>query len=193
MFKYKDKKIRAFSFVEVMISVFLVSIGLLAALSLLSSGLSELMSSRDQVTASLLAQEGTELVRNMRDANWTRGKSSFYSFPTYATGCVIDYKFSPFSNLCPATRSADGAQLRKNSDGFYELSATGTTSTRFFRRIDLSLTVPRIIDSIVVWNGKTSDVFSDVTNPTTFALIKSKCNAANKCAYAEDILSNWGE
>lgn len=167
------RKNKGFSFVEVMVSVFLVSVGLLAALSLLTKGLSETMDSRNQLIASLLAQEGVELVRSVRDTNWANGRDSFIGIPngTYA----IDYKLTGFDS--------SKKQLKLDSDGFYQGDAG--TPTKFFRKIDLSEPIPnqKTVRSIVAWGIAIATQIPSM----------SDCNTAHKCAYTEDTLTKWGE
>lgn len=172
-----SKFTNAFSFVEVMVAVFLVSVGLLASLKLLTQGLRETMDSRDQLIASFLAQEGTELVRSVRDNNWASGNSSFSGI-NIADGQKID-------NLDITLTTSGSSTLTLNSNNYYIHSTTGT-KTKYARKIDVSGDEnQRVILSMVVWNGKSSNQFSGLT--------KSNCNADNKCAYAEDVLTNWGE
>ena len=63
-----------FSIAEVVVAVFVISTGLLAIISLIINSLNYSMLSRDQVIASQLAQEGIELVRNVRDNNIFNGR-----------------------------------------------------------------------------------------------------------------------
>ena len=65
---------------------------LTAIISLYSVGLRELMDERDNVISSLLAQEGIELVRNIRDNEWALNGSMLDSNSELevSTGCRID-------------------------------------------------------------------------------------------------------
>lgn len=175
-------KSQAFSFIEVMISVFLVSVGLLAALSLLTKGLRETMDSRNQVIASLLAQEGTELVRSIRDSNWANNNPTFQGIPNGTNSQQIDYK--------DATLASGNFQLKINN-GFYQHSAGN--NTKFFRKIIITKNSDEKADitSMVVWNGRTSNIFKDAKEDQD--LDESNCNTINKCAYAKDTLTSWGE
>jgi len=61
---------------EVVISIFIFSIGLVATGSLIVSSLNVNMMSRDRIIALNLAREGIEAVRNMRDTNWLINSSN---------------------------------------------------------------------------------------------------------------------
>jgi prepilin-type N-terminal cleavage/methylation domain-containing protein len=90
--KRSRKNKKGFSFVEVMTAVFILTVGIIAALSLFSSQLTQLLNSRNQVIAGLLAQENMEIVRNIRDNNWANNKTAFeINLPsTNSQNCIID-------------------------------------------------------------------------------------------------------
>jgi len=65
-----NKKIMGFMIVEVMIAIFIFSLGITGAISLIISGLKVNKLIEKRIVAINLAQEGLEIVRNMRDTNW---------------------------------------------------------------------------------------------------------------------------
>jgi Tfp pilus assembly protein PilV len=170
------KRKKSFSMLEAIMSVAIVSIGLVAALSLLSKSTRESMDSRDQVIAGMLAQEGVEIVRNIRDNNWVNSAPSG-SFNSLSNG---NYYCDCFSS-CSLGSSY---QLNLNGNNYYVHSAG--TATRFFRKITLSgaATNYLIVYSVVLW-GIPSWPASDP--------LPQDCVAANKCAYTTVTLSKWGE
>jgi Tfp pilus assembly protein PilV len=173
----RDKQ--GFSFVEVMVSVFVLTIGIIAVISLFSSQLAQLFNSRSQVTAGLLAQEGLEVVRNIRDNNWASGKDAFeVNLPTASiSNCAIDMRTT---NLAAANCGNTLKQLYYSS-GYYVRSGSGGELTKFSRKIDISypnVTSMKAI-SMVIWGG------------STFPVTVAACNTASKCAYAETTLTNW--
>lgn len=171
--KIQNKNYKAFSFIEVIISVFLITVGMMAVVSLISSTLSNSIDSRNQVIASLLAQEGTELVRNIRDSNWEKDVSSFTGIPNGAN-CAIDYDTIALS--CPPAVSN---ALQIDGNGFYNHSSV--TDARFWRRIIISGTTDRIVASLVSWNGSLP--------PATIG----ECNTSSKCAFTQVTLGIFGE
>ncbi len=74
---------KGFTIGEVLVAMFILLIGIVDAVFLTVRSVGELRNSRDAVVASLLAQEGTELVRNVRDNTVTQSQcgsaSSYFS------------------------------------------------------------------------------------------------------------------
>lgn len=60
---------RAFTLIETMVAISLLSLAIVAPMSLASQSLMSAYYARDQVTAFYLAQEGIEAVRSIRDGN----------------------------------------------------------------------------------------------------------------------------
>jgi len=173
----KNKKYKAFSFVEVMIAVFLLSVGMIAVITLMSGSLRDSMDSRNQVIASGLAQEGTELVKNIRDTNWLANSDpTGHSFDgiNNSSNCTISYNsagldYSPASNF-----------LKIDANSFYSHAGV-TANTRFQRKIKISdVVADKNIISMVIWGG---------SFPADF----STCNTSTKCAYTQLTLTTYGE
>jgi prepilin-type N-terminal cleavage/methylation domain-containing protein len=184
----KSRNHKGFSFIEVMLAVFLIVVGIVAAISLMAKSMKESLDSRSQIIAGLLAQEGVELVRNIRDNNWvqTPPATTFSNLPTIdRTDCVIDFASANLPDAsCTAAQSAVPLYIAVN--GFYNKSASGA-QTKFRRKIDIDYDTnvaatanTAIATSMVTWLG---GAYPSVAN----------CNSSNKCAYAQVTLSKWGE
>ena len=65
----RRKNNRGFTLLETMVAVTLLTIAIVAPMSLTTQALGSAYYARDQITASYLAQEGIEAVRSVRDAN----------------------------------------------------------------------------------------------------------------------------
>ncbi len=63
---------RGFTLLEGIIAITVISIGLVAALSLALSNLSSSEANEKRIVGANLAREGIELVRNQRDTNWLK-------------------------------------------------------------------------------------------------------------------------
>lgn len=160
----KNKK--GFSFMEVMVSVFVLSIGITAIVALMAGNIKNSIESRDSIIASELAQEGDEIVRNIRDNN-------FLANPT-----------TPFLNLNNGTYRVsydagieNGSYQLNYNNGFYTYS--GGAATKFYRKIDIADyggTIGKDVKSTVWWGGSN---------------VPASCNASTKCIYIEDILTDW--
>lgn len=187
-----------FSFVEVLLSVFLVTAGLIVVVQLISKSLSQTLDIRNQIIAAELSQEGIELIRNIRDNNWLHESdsptpsSTFFYFPSSSDSyCRIDqgysYVFPNGTNIgCGQGSDVSAYELKLNGNNFYVHN--GTTDTKFYRKISISYdanppnATRATITSMVVWGGASSS-FQTIDN----------CNTPNKCAYTQVTLGKWGE
>ena len=66
-FKKNDKSSKGFTLVETLVAVSIFTTSILGLMSVLASGISNTNYAKNKITASYLAQEGIEYVRNMRD------------------------------------------------------------------------------------------------------------------------------
>jgi Tfp pilus assembly protein PilV len=169
--KIKFRKFKkGFSIGEVMLSAFVLSIVLVTIIGIISTSIGHSIDSRNAIIASELAQEGVELVRNVRDNNWANTRSSFVGMDngTYAIG----YNDSALL--------LNGATILKYSNNNFYNRTTGN-DTRFYRRITISGTSDeKTVNSMVIWGGST--FFSN-----------TDCTTGHKCVYTELILNKWGE
>ena len=62
-----------FSIMEIIVVIFIISLGLVGVLSLIMQNIRVEQVNKNMLIASQLAQEGLELVRNKRDTNWLNG------------------------------------------------------------------------------------------------------------------------
>lgn len=161
----KDGKLlTGFTIIELVISVFILSaavVGVFGAFSVVTILASD---SSDRLTATYLAQEGTEIVRNIRDTNWlnidvcTFGSLIVPDFNCPATwvdgltiiegmnssidcttGCEADYKTMGTASSPLVASPPNGNYLKVDSsvpegNGFYNYSDDGV-QTKFKRKI----------------------------------------------------------
>lgn len=64
---------KAFTLIEIIVAISLLTVGAVGAFSLLQSTLAFTSISSSQLTAAYLAQEGIEIIRNIRDTNFLQG------------------------------------------------------------------------------------------------------------------------
>lgn len=74
--KKNTKRNRGFSMIEVIVAIFVFAVGITAVMSLISKEIFLLRSVDDRLTAIYLAQEGIEIIRNIRDENWINGSAT---------------------------------------------------------------------------------------------------------------------
>ena len=121
---------RAFTLMEVLISVAVIITALVGVLSLITIGVSSIRINRSKIIAANLAEEGLEIVKNIRDNNWLnyKRKASDWRDGLAAGNYRVQYNTE---NLL-----AYGAvPLKLDSNGFYQYS-TGT-NTPFYRKISI--------------------------------------------------------
>lgn len=179
---------KGFSIGEILLSLFILSFVLVLMTNLLVKSILHSTDSRDRIVASQLAQEGVELVRNVRDNNWANGDGMCSAgFPNNDNNkCVIDRDDA--GSVCNNTPPVDFYDLKIDSESFF--SHNNGTATKFKRKIEIDYngascnaagTTQVTITSMVVW-GEEFPV-GGINN----------CNVANKCAYAQSVLTKWGE
>src|SRR3990172_3491439 len=92
MFYLSHKHYKAFSLGEVILAGFVLTVGLLSISALITKSLQNSFENRDAIVAILLAQEGVELVRNVRDNNLAAGGTGFVAFDSSGNKhCRIGY------------------------------------------------------------------------------------------------------
>ncbi len=103
---------KGFTLVELMITIFVIAVGLIGIMTLIQDTLRSAAYIRLHLTSSYLAQEGIELTRNVRDNNWINQKDWDAGLKHCSTGCVIGYNDDSLSPY-------NGQFLLVDSDYFY--------------------------------------------------------------------------
>lgn len=188
-----NKQKKGFSIGEVILAAFILSFGMVAVLNLFVRGIKELQDERDTVVASMLAQEGVELVRNIRDNNWA-GRNYFDPDPLgkitpetfdkieIRENCSISYLDNQIDNSkCSSSNSnvSTGSNIMKIGSGSFFLQKDSGTRTKFKRKIKTEKDGDdkMIVTSIVIWGGNS---------------YPSDCTVSKKCVFSQSILTNWG-
>jgi len=156
---------------EVLLSIFVLSVGILAALTLITTSLRTSINARNQIIASQLAQEGAELVINARDSNKVKSLDQFDSICSSPGNCTGIADYSSGLNFSSSVYGLNYI------GGFYTHTAGGT-ATAFKRKVSVSISAPprtAVVTSFVWWGGETS-------TPAT-------CNTANKCVSVQTALT----
>jgi Tfp pilus assembly protein PilV len=83
----KLKNNTGFTIVEAMFAVFLLTVSVTSLMSIVASSLFSAKYSRDQITATYLAQEAVDYIRNDRDTSILRG-TTFASFSSKYNKCI---------------------------------------------------------------------------------------------------------
>jgi Tfp pilus assembly protein PilV len=148
MKKYFSKKNSAankgFTIIETLVAITILMISIAGPLTIAQKGLSSAANTRDQVTASYLAQDLMEYIKNVRDADLLNVNTPFYRL----AGCVgtsvycnIDTAVDVPTN--PTTRScvtAADCYMYIDSNGFYRYTNSGSdTKTQFSRYANIQV------------------------------------------------------
>jgi len=147
--KQKLKKESGFTLLEVIVAIFILTVGVGGSFVLIQQTLSASLMAQSRLIAAYLAQEGIEVVRNIRDNNWLEQRESLQvpPLPLWNDGldgcqfpncCEADYETdTPLSYPSLSTFTEcnfdDLSYLNIDSKGFYGYS--GDTQTRFKRKI----------------------------------------------------------
>jgi type II secretory pathway pseudopilin PulG len=118
------KNNKGFSVLEMVIVVFIITMGLLGLSAVLIQNIGAQNVDKNSLIASGLAQEGLELVRTKRDGNWKN--SLDWNNGLVAGEYLIDYN--------GGLRSGSDYRLYLNSAGFYDHNLS-TISSIFSRKI----------------------------------------------------------
>lgn len=179
--KGKSRNFGGFSFIEVMLSLAVLSLGIITVLSLITSGMRAAFDSRDQLIASMLTQEGAEIVQNIRDNNWAASRKAFDSnyFPSSdSINCRVDYT-SATVLLCG--QSVDQLKLKFDATNQLNYQYASGAGTKFSRKIDLNFSGSPVdelaVVSMVIWG----DSFPSVAD----------CDVNHKCTYSTLTLADW--
>lgn len=82
----KNTRKTGFSIVEVVVATSIIAVAIISLFSLLGPAIRNSAKSNNMLIASMLAQEGIELVMNIRDNNWVQDGSDRDDNPNWDTG-----------------------------------------------------------------------------------------------------------
>ncbi len=213
MFTNKTK--RGFSIGEVMIATFILLVGIIGAIMLTVKSSSNISDGKKAITAALLAQEGTELVRSVRDNSVTqRGDDcnqhrctafdadADYGWPNIANGesvCSVDYRLEGDGKLnCSGSTAGEDLYINKDTY-FYSHSQGGNhvSNSHFKRKVFIQYettdgTLPTSADvNKLVAKVTSVVVWTGGKMPNTASSIELNCKINKHCAFAQTRLTSW--
>lgn len=141
--KFKIEK--GFSMVEVMVALVIITVGLLGISSLVIQNIQVESVNKNYVIAAMLAQEGLELTRNIRDKNWVTDYTEWYWYDNIYRNLTdieysIDYTYD-IPDFTPLDITSEEARLYIK-DGFYQHNLSSDPNARatpFYRIITSTL------------------------------------------------------
>ncbi len=111
------RKKTAFTLMEVVLILFIVSVGLMAAISLILRSLYFHNIEKDLLTASFLTYEGTEIMINIRDTNVMLG--NYYDAWDGISAGIAEKNFRVEPFKAEEVENIDEALLQRNPNGFF--------------------------------------------------------------------------
>ena len=132
-----------FTLMEVLVAIFLITVGLSATLTLITKTIAFSQIESSKLTAAYLAQEGLEIVKNIRDANYLEkhmGGDVYWNWSNHLSSgsySNFDYRSQTIPDPdCPGSNS-----LRFDSTtGFYICCPSTDSDARFQRTITITIT-----------------------------------------------------
>ncbi|MCJ7786894.1 prepilin-type N-terminal cleavage/methylation domain-containing protein, partial [Patescibacteria group bacterium] len=126
-----------FTLLEVLVAIFVIMVGIAGTLGVIQQGISYTQLSSSRLTANYWAQEGIEIIRNIRDTNWLEWRTNpdiLWLDGILSDDWEADYKTQ---NL---TQNYAGTYLNIDNSGFY--SYFSGSPTKFKREISIQQTTP---------------------------------------------------
>lgn len=147
----RNKQKEGFSLAEVIVAIFIITIGITGSLSLISYSISSAAVGKSQIIATSLAQEGMEIIRNIRDSNWLEDVDWDDGLvpPSFdcTAGCLVQYDSTSLLSL------SGNPVLQINSNGLYQYGSG--TNTHFKRKITInSIGLYLKVVSEVTWSER---------------------------------------
>ena len=145
--KYNSK---GFTFLELLIAIFIIVVGILSISALASFTTKAGRLNKEMLIGAYLAQEGVEIMRGIRDNNFLNDRNFNHGFSTGT--CGVDYS----SISC----------VPENQNRFLAIDNTGRysyspgSSTNFRRVIEISSVTPTIEFTITVFGKDNRELIS---------------------------------
>ena len=150
--KFNNKK--GFTLVEVFVAITVLSVGVVGSFGVLPAMIKNQAMSSDIFLASQLANEGLELVRNLRDSNWLSGNDWDNGLMSCSLMCEIDY------NDTVLVAVNQNRFLKIDSNNFYNYESG--TASKFKRKITIQKIGVVLNTKVeVMWSGKGSPFLAE--------------------------------
>ena len=136
-FQASSSKNKGFTLLELIVTIGVITVGILGAFTVCISIINYTSLSSSRLTATYLAQEGIETVRNIRDTNLVKqesGLSTPWDDGLGANNWEADYNDSNLY-LCSSPCNFDDLNFLKIDGGFYNYDSG--TNTKFKRKITI--------------------------------------------------------
>ena len=143
---------RGFTLVEVLVAVTLMTTALVPAFVLSGSAVKLSLRIKNELIAAALAQEGVEVVRAIRDANWFAGDDFAFGLGGCSSGCTFEYDSDG-----PEPAGVEETLTVNPDTGLYTYDSGGEP-TPFSREVTIERPEPTspelIVSSVVRWDER---------------------------------------
>lgn len=129
-FYFKNQK--GFTMIEAIIATFILAVAIIGAYLVFVEISSTTIVISSRLTAAYLAQEGIEIIRNIRDTNWLKGVSWSYKLDGCVNGCEVDYRTKQGDTLSPW--GSGGQYLSLERENYYSYNSYRQIATTKFKR-----------------------------------------------------------
>jgi len=138
LLRFRSKE-TGFTLLEVVIAIFIITVAVISIITVIFKTYSYINIAKRRLTAAYLAQEGIEIIRNIRDTNWLEYSYLDDTNPWYeklntccsGAECVVDY--TDTAQLDFDLRPWTGQYLNIDANGLYSYLAG--TPTKLKRKI----------------------------------------------------------
>jgi len=138
---YNRNKNKGFTLLEMLVAIFVLSVGILGAYVAIQKSASISNYSYARLTAAYLAQEGIEIIRNIKDTNLLEGllvSNDWHEGFAYIPYLEVQYTDSqaeePILALCDSPCEFDGMHFLQRRDSFYNYASYPDSITTPFKR-----------------------------------------------------------
>ncbi|MBP7060382.1 MAG: hypothetical protein KBA91_00195 [Candidatus Moranbacteria bacterium] len=202
------KQLCGFSLPEVLLAVFVLSIGVTTIVAVMTGSLRTSLSNNDVIVATGLAQEGVELVRNVRDNDFlVVGHNGFAAFYNNRHHCRVDWNDvidtnDPNARLrCYVLRgSVATVRYDMTTTGtlpLYTHAGNGSAQGKYARYIYIDYdNTPgdehALVRSFVFWGSfDINDIPANGDSSTCHVQANATGSVTGGCVFTETLLTSW--
>jgi type II secretory pathway pseudopilin PulG len=190
----KQKLCAGFTLIETIIAIFILIVGTIVIYGIFFDMAKQANNYPNKLTAFYLAQEGIEIIKNIRDDNWVKNTSGWLDRIDNGdclTGCdfEVDYKAGTDGQLIPYVN--EGRFLNIDSNNIYSYNNSGNYSQTIYKR---KITISGFHDpsgSDDVFLDGSDDYFIQDDIIKIISLVTWEYKGSQFSAQIEDYLYNW--
>lgn len=149
---------KGFTILEVVIALGIITMGILGVFSLVIQNTQVQVTNKNHLIGSMLAQEGIELIRQIKDENYLiPGNVWNTNISDYDDSFIVDYRGRGFINDTPDSINNSATQLFFDStSNFYTHVSAGNATTPFSRIITILLDTANstVVNCEVQWTDQ---------------------------------------